>query len=521
MRNRVSSQKIISRSRIALAVLGILGVGTSDLTAGSYGDIYGAHAGAAGMAGAVTATVNNSSSVFYNVAGLGRLNEADLFIAQWEQKEKEKEAAASGETPKDANGNPIPQEGPLLNTEPQTEDGGAPAKWYKRAWFNFRDGFANMGKGMFTYQPLLRPNRPYHEVSFLGTYANPTLKNNAPKNENTKNPDDSYVGLGFTMNLNEIFDIGRTIRFGLNAIVPASGNLMVVNDQNPTVPRYLNSGKSNERPTIMAGVGVELWKDRLFAGVGITALAGGSGAILLKDVPISPDPVTANSQVVLTLKPIINPTYGLQFTYGKWSAGVSYKRETYLSADPIPARAQTTLLGIQLDFDLALLDQYNPRVWSYGIGFRPTEKLLLSVDVNREIWSLYKLSRIKEKYSEPLDFHDTTNVRMGAEYAFRPFLKFRGGIGKRPSPVPHYAGENNWMDNDRMIYSLGVSYIFNGRNFAFLKDRLKNPVIFDLALSNQQLRSVEINKYTPTERNPNYNYGGYIWSVTFSVSLFF
>lgn len=155
MRNRVSSQKIISGSRIILAVLGILGVGTSELTAGSYGDIYGAHAGAAGMAGAVTATVNNSSAVFYNVAGLGRLNEADLFIAQWEQKEKEKEAAAGGEGAKDANGNPIPQEGPLLNTEPQVEDGGAPAKWYKKAWFNFRDGFANMGKGMFTYQPLL------------------------------------------------------------------------------------------------------------------------------------------------------------------------------------------------------------------------------------------------------------------------------------------------------------------------------------------------------------------------------
>ncbi|TGK61742.1 aromatic hydrocarbon degradation protein [Leptospira wolffii] len=518
MRNILSGRKFIYGSRVVFAmVLGGFILRTSDLSAGSYGDIYGAHPAASGMAGAVTATVNNSSAVFYNVAGLGRMNEADLFSAYLDQRDKEKEAAAAangGEVPKDDKGNPIPQDGPLLSTEPGKEDPGATGPWYKRAWYNLKDG-------MFTYRPLPRPNRPLHEVTFLGTYANPTLKNNAPKNENIKNPDDSFTGLGFTMNLNEIFDIGRTIRFGLNAIVPASGNLMVVNDQNPTVPRYLQSGKSDERPTIMAGVGVELWKDRLFAGVGITALAGGSGAILLKDVPISPDPVSANSQVVLTLKPMINPTYGLQFTYGKWNLGASYKRETYLTADPIPARAQTTLLGIQLDFDLALLDQYNPRVYSFGVGFRPYQKILLNIDANKEIWSLYELSRTKQKYSEPLNFHDTMNIRMGVEYHLLPSLKIRGGIGKRPSPVPNYPGENNWMDNDRMIYSAGISYLFSGRNFAFLKDRLKNPVIFDLAIMNQQLRSVEVTKYIPTERNPNYNYGGYIWSLSFSVSLFF
>ncbi|PJZ71171.1 aromatic hydrocarbon degradation protein [Leptospira perolatii] len=486
---------------------------STELFAGSYGDIYGAHPSAAGMGNAVTSIVNNSSAVFYNVAGLGRLSDADLFIANLEKLEKEKEAAA--DPTKEGNPADPAANGPILTPEP-TKD--SDLKWYKRIGYSLRDGFT---KEVFTYKPLLRPTRVYHEVSFQAAYANPTLKNNAPQNDNIKNPDDSFAGLGLTLNLNEIFDIGRTIRFGINALVPASGNLLVVNDQNPTVPRYLQSGKSNERPTIMGGLGVELWKDRLFAGIGFTALAGGSGAILLKDVPISPDPVTANSQVILELKPLINPTYGLQFTYGKFSLGTSYKRETYLSADPIPARAQTTLLGIQLDFDLALLDQYNPRVWSYGLAFRPNQRWVLSVDMNRELWSGYQLSRIKKNYSEPLYLHDTTNVKFGTEFAILPMVKVRGGIGRRPSPVPHMPGENNWMDNDRNIYSVGASYIFNGRNFKFLKDRLRNPVIFDIAITNQQLRSVEVNKYIPTSRNPNYNYGGYIWSIAFSVSFFF
>ena len=52
-----------------------------DLSAGDYGDVYGAHPAAAGMGNAVTAIVNNSSAVYYNVAGLGRLSEGDLLVS--------------------------------------------------------------------------------------------------------------------------------------------------------------------------------------------------------------------------------------------------------------------------------------------------------------------------------------------------------------------------------------------------------------------------------------------------------
>ncbi|HMZ60190.1 MAG TPA: aromatic hydrocarbon degradation protein, partial [Leptospiraceae bacterium] len=46
-----------------------------NISAGDYGDIYGAHPAANAMGNAVTATVNDSSSVFYNVAGLGKMSE--------------------------------------------------------------------------------------------------------------------------------------------------------------------------------------------------------------------------------------------------------------------------------------------------------------------------------------------------------------------------------------------------------------------------------------------------------------
>jgi len=50
---------------------------TFDVIAGDYGDVYGAHPAANGMGNAVTATINNSASVYYNIAGLGRLSEGE------------------------------------------------------------------------------------------------------------------------------------------------------------------------------------------------------------------------------------------------------------------------------------------------------------------------------------------------------------------------------------------------------------------------------------------------------------
>ncbi|PJZ54410.1 OmpP1/FadL family transporter [Leptospira adleri] len=499
---------------IGIAIL--LGLGFHEKSyAGSYGDIYGAHPGAAGMGSAVTAIVNNSSAVFYNPAGLGRLSEGDLILAAIE-----KEARSNNPE------NPSPENKDVPPVVPPNVDPSDPANqppvvvvgpWYKRLWIDTKEGFT---KDVFKYKPANRPERSVHEVTFQYMYANPTSHTTAPRNQNLNKIRDSFVGLGLTLNLNDMFDMSRGFRFGINAIVPGSGNLLTLNDQNPTVPRYLQQGVSNERPTIMGGLGFEIWKDRLFAGVGFTALAGGTGSILMKDVPISPDPVSANSQVILTVKPLINPTYGLQFSYGKFSLGASYKRETVMQVDPVPARAQTTLLGIQLDFDLAILDGFNPRVFSYGLGFRPNDRLVLSFDVNREIWSQFKLSRIKEKYSEHFYLHDTTNFRIGAEYALFKFLKTRLGFATRPTPLPSMPGANNWMDSDRNIYSLGFSYVFSPTTFKFM-NRLRKPLIFDVVIENHQLKANEVNKYTPTERNPNYSYGGYIWTVGVSMTIFF
>ncbi len=493
-----------------------------DLSAGDYGDVYGAHPAAAGMGNAVTAIVNNSSAVYYNVAGLGRLSEGDLLVSLSDKKKWENENGVKN-TP-----------------EPKLP--------FKQKMTEF---FRESKQDLFLNKPLERSSRNVNEISIQYNYANPRLNTSmlsigdtAPKfaipgyaAQNTNTPvsqdlsklADNYAGLGLTINLNNIYDFKRTIRFGLNLLAPTTGNLLTINDVNPTAHRYLQYGVTNQKPTIMGGTGIEIIKDRLFIGVGFTAIAGGGGAILLKDVPLSPDPVIPNQQVILQVKPLVNPTYGLAFTYGKFSGGVSYRRETALAVNSLGARAQTILLGIQLDFDVAMFDLFSPRKWSYGIAYKPTGKWVFSVDMNRELWSQlgYKnqflgtefMSRTKAAYSEPFHLVDVTVARAGTEYMWNDIIRVRGGITKRPKATPDIPGANNWIDFDRMIFTAGISAVlFPGMKFL---ENLKNPVVIDTVIDYQDLRSIKVFKYAPTSRNPNYSAGGNVWHLGISATMFF
>lgn len=475
-----------------LLILGICLMGNAALYAGSYGDTYGAHPGATARGNAVNATVSGSAAVFYNPAGLGRLSDSDLALLDWERKKN-------------------PEKFP--NRNPGEDYSEYP--WYLEAGYTAIDAVT---QDLLANPERPRPSQNVHELAIQYNYAMPRLTTSAPNPDRLLDEKDHYVGLGLALDFGNLYNLERKVKFGLNVLAPATGNLLTINDQNPTVHRALQYGVQNERPTIMGGLGVEVWKDHLFLGAGFTALATGQGSILMKDVDISPDPATPDQQAVLELKPLVNPTFGAQFHWGKFDLGVSYRRETAVSIDPLAARTQTTLLAIQLDLDVALLGLYTPRVWSYGLAFSATDKFTLSLDVNRELWSGFRLSRTKQTYSEPFRLSDTTNIRGGIEYKWSPSLKLRAGYANRPSPVGELPGEANWIDFDRNIVTAGFGYVLFPDAFSFLDD-LQNPILFDFVIEYQKLHGRHVNKYMPTERNPNYSFGGNVWHGGFSISL--
>lgn len=486
--------------RKIFVLLIIYSLETSSIFAGDFGDVYGAHPSATGMGNAVTSTVNNTSAVYYNPAGLGKFSEGDRLNALIEKQNWEK-----------ANG-VITENSPKKNLKEKV-----------------KEFFQESIRKPFVYQPIDRPSKNVSELSLQYNYANPRLTTSAPTSQDLTKTADDFVGLGLSINLNNVYDFKRNVKFGLNILGPATGNLITINDVNPTVHRYLQYGVSNQKPTIMGGLGIEIWKDRLFLGLGFSTLVAGDGRILLRDVPISPNTVTPNQQVILQVKPILNPNYGFIFQYGKFAIGVSYRREIALSVDSLGARAQTTLLGIQLDFDVSLYDLFTPRKLAYGVSYKPIQNLTLAVDINREMWSglgssnpflgRQFYSRTKATYSEPFRLVDVTVIRAGVDYRWSDQLSFRLGYTKRPKATPDTPGQANWIDFDRLIYTAGVSYaLLPGMKYL---ENLKNPIILDLVLDYQKLHGEHIYKYRATERNPNYSVGGNVWHIGGSITMFY
>ncbi|GBF50412.1 transporter, Ompp1/FadL/TodX domain protein [Leptospira ryugenii] len=422
------------------------------LIAGSYGDVYGGFPRQSGMAGAVSSFVNNSSSPFYNIAGLARKNEQELI--------REKSA------------------------DPTKEE---------------RQGF--------------------HELSLSYNYVDPRISTNLARRESLSETKDHHLTFGLTLNLNEIYKTNNRLRFGINLISPATGNLVTINDQNPNVPRPIQSGAANERPIILGGLAYEIWKDHLFFGIGFNAFLRGGGSILLKNVPISQNQSTPDQQVILQLKPIINPIFGLQFHWRNFDFGLSYRRETFLSVDPLATRAQTTLLGIQLDLDLALLDLYQPKVYTGGISYLHKERYRFGFDVNLEKWSEYRISRTKATYSGAPEVKDTTNLRFGFEYLWKPETSFRLGYARRPSAIGDTSGRANLLDFDRNIYTIGMSYTITDQTSSYLAN-LKKAIVLDLVLDYQTWTSREITKREPSPDNPNYSYGGKALHIGFGITTF-
>lgn len=455
----------------------------SNIYAGNFADVYGAHPFATGMGNAVSSFINDSSATYYNPAGLGLPSRGNLLYHYMENRNSDNPAQA------------------------QQSDR------FGNIWNDTKSIFSDS----LTNVPKRRSEANRHEVSFQYNYAKPAIGTNAPNNGDINGIQDHYAGLGMTLDLNNVYDLNRGFRFGLNLILPGSGNLATVNDLNPTVHRYLQRGVSNDRPLIFGGLGVELWKDHLYLGLGFTALIKGQGAILLKDVPISPEPVTPNQQVILELKPQANETLGLMFHWGKIRLGFSFRRETFLFVDPLTARAQTTLLGIQFDFDLAVLDLYHPRTFTYALSYEATENLLFSVDVSRELWSKYGLSRTKERFFTPYYLEDISVPKVGIHYRWNQAWSFRLGYMRRPSPLPvDMPEEVNWMDSSTVSYTAGVSY-------AFIPDtgsNLKSPILLDLSLQSQRIKSRTELKANPTAQNPIYDYGGSAFHAGLSVTLF-
>jgi len=434
------------------------------VTASSFGTTYGFSPRGMAMANAMTAHTDNWDAVYYNVAGLGR-------------------------------------------TRAQTEEGGTETK----------EGINQLS------------------VNYLATFPSLDININRIDSDTgnplpTKGADNLDFGsfvLGGAMDLNTIYTMPEVIssaRLGVSMGINDDLSAVKINDIDPRTHNYIRYGNEAQRALILAGAGAGFFDDLFGVGLGLNISFGGSGTIALSDLLITEDqqvPVN-NAMMEISLEPTM--VAGLYFSPGKkinalqgLEIGASYRQKSMLKIDPLDTLATLDTGNVLLNMRLALLDYFQPDIFTFGVSYDVTERLLVSLELEQQQWSEYEVSlNHEENFGDVLpELDDILIPKLGMEYRLTQRLAVQGGYCYEPSFVPDEATTQtiNYLDNDKHILSAGASYRLPGFG------RMKRDIDLFVAYQHQFLEDRDISKDAPSGENPDYSYGGQCSTVYLGFTI--
>ncbi|MGD9006263.1 MAG: outer membrane protein transport protein [Desulfobacteraceae bacterium] len=425
--------------------------------AATIADTYGLSPKGMGMGNAMTAHVNDWSSVYYNISGLGR----------------------TSHLPKDASRGEF--FAGYLYTKPSTE--------------------------------LDIPKR-YSGTTYYDTNADEDL-------------DFGSFVIGAALDLNSIYKMPKVIsssRFGLALSVGDDLTVARANDVEPQTHNYLRFGKEAQQMMFISGVGLGFLDDSFGIGIGIKSSFGGKTVILLEDVQVGTDPQTPRQQTSMDLELDTSSwVAGLYIDFGKMveslnglSFGFAYREESKFELD-LKTISVVEVGGIPLDLNLSMLDYYQPASFNAGLSYRITDRWLVAVDVEHQTWSDYDVSSNQSYHNNSIlpELDDICIPKIGLQYRANPKAAFYLGYYYQPSFVPDDAvkGDVNWLDNDKHVASIGLSY--DTGKWA----GLQKPMVLHAGYQFQYLVDRTVEKDTPTTLNPSYSYGGTVHTVTLGFSF--
>lgn len=428
--------------------------------ASSFADTYGLSPKGMSMGNAMTAHVDDWSAIYYNVAGLGRTADkkvkpdVELFLG-------------------------------YLNTQPSTD--------------------------------LDIPQRYY-------------LDDEGVRHDVPTNADDDLdygqfiLGLGLDLNMfYKMPDAISSARFGLTLGVGDDLAVTKVSDVEPQTHNYLRFGREAQQTMIMTGVGLGFFDDAFGIGAGVRTSFGGEGRVLLEDVQVGQDPQTPRQQAAMDLELENSLIAGLYVDLGKiapavegLSLGASYKQESYFEIDPFQTASVVEVGGILLNLNLAIFDYYQPETYTFGVSYR-FDRFLIAFDAEYQKWSDYKVSGPYEYlYADILpDLDDIWIPKIGLQYDATERASLYFGYYYQPSFIPDEATEGvvNWMDNDKHVGSVGISY--NTGKWA----GLQKDMVLHAGYQLQYLEDRKVNKSEDDPMNPSYEYGGMVHTVMLGISF--
>ena len=159
----------------------------------------------------------------------------------------------------------------------------------------------------------------------------------------------------------------------------------------------------------------------------------------------------------------------------KLSIGISYRSEIELDFDG-DADYQITAAGQSVYSMLAGYSEMTyatnakteitlPDAWSFGVAFKPIERLTVEVDADRFGWSSYDSldiyfseNTVLQDSLNPKKWDDVWAYRIGMQYAATENLDLRIGYARDNNPIPSETIGPELPDADRNNYTFGIGY---------------------------------------------------------------
>lgn len=444
--------------------------------ASNFGDTYGFGATGIAMGNAMTAIVADWSSVYYNMAGLGR-------TVQFRGADTAREESTLSLKKKEEGGK---------------EESAAPPKAY-----------LNQLAVSYMY------NAPATEIDYKGTN---TLM------ETDVEPSSHFI-LGVVLDLNLIYEMPKFIsssRLGLGLGANGDGTIVKLNDVSPATHDYLRLGREEQKSMILLGMGFGFLNDAFGIGIGTNIGFKGQGSVIMAGIEVSDDPQTPDSQAKMDLSAMPTLLAGLYLSAGKFidaldglEIGASYRQEHYMQIDPFNA-AGIVPGTMSMQLLMALYDYYSPDIYTFGIAYTRWNTTL-SFDIDYQLWSKNRFSStLTRNYPDLPSFQDVISPKLGVKYDLLSWLSLMAGYIYQPSFVPDSAvtGKYNFLDNDKHILSLGSKFLVP--RFA----GFRGPIEITLGWQYQSFVPRTVTKDDPADPlNPSYAYGGSAQSVILEILL--
>ncbi len=138
-----------------------------------------------------------------------------------------------------------------------------------------------------------------------------------------------------------------------------------------------------------------------------------------------------------------------------WQLGLTWRGENYFRLD---INNEIQVKGFQNDSTFP-----TPQHSTFIANFQPHQivagsqynagRLHWTLDIARQLWSRYL-----DSLGNLAGFHDTTSVRSGLEYQATGDRTLMAGLRWEPTPVPDQNGRSNYVDNDRIVASVGATH---------------------------------------------------------------